>query len=128
MNVYASDTQDPNGNLIGIYGDVFIKNALTVFSYSYNGSPAVGFQQLKANSGSTGDATGVSVVTQTYNPGVVTSGTLQRTGTRSGVSFTSSAAATATSARSSAGRLEIRGLAAVMIASFGVLFGMAYIL
>jgi len=130
MNVYASDTQDPNGRPLAIYGDVFIKNALTVFSYSYNGSPAVGFQQLNANSGSA-DATGVSVVTATYNPGVVTSGTLARTGTRTNVAFTSSAAATAataSSARSAGEKLEVRGVGAVVMSSIGVMLGMVYIL
>jgi hypothetical protein len=40
---------------------VFIKNSLTAFSYSQNGAPAVGFQQLSSN----GESTSVGVVTAT---------------------------------------------------------------
>lgn len=80
-------------------GDVFIKNALTVFSYSQNGSPAVGFQQLNANSQE--DTTSVPVITQTAQQATVTTGTLRRTRTSAGFTFTSGVTGTA---RSSAGR------------------------
>jgi hypothetical protein len=116
MNVYASDTQDPNGQLISIMGDVFIKNALTVFSYSQNGAPAVGFQQLNANSA--GDTSSVAVAVQT-TAGIQPSGTFHVTGTRSGVTVSG----TVVSASRAAGRERV-GLSGAGVMA-GVLAGVA---
>lgn len=120
MNVYASDTQDPNGSLISIMGDVFIKNALTVFSYSQNGSPAVGFQQLNANSAA--DTTSVQVAVQT-TAGIATSGTLRQTGTRSGVTVSGTAASASGSRAAGTERMSFRGHETVSAAIACMLMG-----
>lgn len=122
MNVYASDTQDPNGALISIMGDVFIKNALTVFSYSQNGAPAVGFQQLNANTQA--NTTSVAVAVQT-TAGIQTSGTFRQTGTRSGVSVSGTAVA---SRAAGIEKASLRGVTAGLAVLGSMAVGMAAIL
>ncbi|KAK4054330.1 hypothetical protein OIO90_003563 [Microbotryomycetes sp. JL221] len=43
LAIAGVDNQDAYGNSVAIVGDVFLKNAYTVYSYSYQGAPAVGF-------------------------------------------------------------------------------------
>ncbi|BGO99622.1 hypothetical protein NBRC10513v2_004703 [Rhodotorula toruloides] len=43
LTIAASSAKDVDGSELAIVGDVFLKNAYSIFSYSYNGSPAVGF-------------------------------------------------------------------------------------
>ncbi|GJN91371.1 hypothetical protein Rhopal_004392-T1 [Rhodotorula paludigena] len=45
LTVAASDSQDVDGNYIAIIGDVFLKNAYSIYSYSHNGAPAIGLAQ-----------------------------------------------------------------------------------
>ena len=42
LTITASDMQDIDGTPMAIVGEVFLKNAYSIYSYSYNGSPAVG--------------------------------------------------------------------------------------
>ena len=89
----------PNHKLTIQLGDVFIKNSLTTFSYSYNGAPAVGFQQISSsgdniNTGSIGVVSGTAG-TASGQPATIT---VARSTTRGGFTvFTSGAAATGTS-------------------------------
>lgn len=112
MNVYAADTPDPNGAPLAIVrlqiqrscdrdmadlsqlGDVFMKNVLTVFSYSYNGVPAVGFQQLTSNSNGAA-MTGTANTGSGLPPGVPTGAT--RTGSAGLGSGTATASSSSTS-------------------------------
>ena len=41
---------------LGILGDSFLKNVLSVYHYSYNGSPAVGIQQIALSGSSSAGA------------------------------------------------------------------------
>ncbi|BGP49198.1 hypothetical protein JCM10450v2_005081 [Rhodotorula kratochvilovae] len=43
LTVAESDASDVDGVPMAIVGDVFLKNAYSIYSYSHNGSPAVGF-------------------------------------------------------------------------------------
>ncbi|KAK4054113.1 hypothetical protein OIV83_001138 [Microbotryomycetes sp. JL201] len=43
LAIAGVDNQDAYGNSVAIVGDVFLKNAYTVYTYSYQGAPAVGF-------------------------------------------------------------------------------------
>ncbi|BGP25332.1 cathepsin D [Rhodotorula toruloides] len=43
LGILAQDMYDANGNAVAIVGDLFLKTVYSVFSYSQNGSPAVGF-------------------------------------------------------------------------------------
>jgi hypothetical protein len=89
-------------------GDVFIKNALTVFSYSHNGAPAVGFQQLVANAASNTTSVPVAVVTQTAGQPGATTGTLRQTRTSGSVfTFTAGGGGSAASSRSAGERGRI---------------------
>jgi len=45
MGVLGVDQQGPGGNLVAVVGTLLLKHLVTVFSYSHNGEPAVGFAQ-----------------------------------------------------------------------------------
>lgn len=85
-------------------GDVFIKNVLTVFSYSTNGVPAVGFQQLTASSNGAG-ATGTVQSGTGLPPGVPT-------GSRTG-SYSFGGTGTASATSRSAAQSKIGGVSPV---------------
>ncbi|GAA5934666.1 uncharacterized protein JCM15063_003038 [Sporobolomyces koalae] len=62
LAVMAQDVYDPSGSLTAIIGATFLKAVYTVYSYSQNGSPAVGFA-VSATSGisaSSGSSSGAS--------------------------------------------------------------------
>ncbi|KAM0789233.1 hypothetical protein ACM66B_000076 [Microbotryomycetes sp. NB124-2] len=43
LGILGIDQYDADGNIVAIVGDLFLKAVYSVFSYSQNGSPAVGF-------------------------------------------------------------------------------------
>ncbi|GAA6005963.1 hypothetical protein JCM10207_007290 [Rhodosporidiobolus poonsookiae] len=43
LTIASGENRDADGELVGILGGVFLKNAYAVYSYSHNGAPAVGF-------------------------------------------------------------------------------------
>jgi hypothetical protein len=66
MGIIGLDQVDPNGNPVAIVGDLFLKAVYSTYSYSNNGSPAVGFAKsitsgisntASASTGSTADNT-----------------------------------------------------------------------
>lgn len=70
LAIMAQDMPDQNGNPSATIGDTFLKNVISVFSYSNNGAPAVGFQQISSSSNSSisvasGSVTGLPGATHT---------------------------------------------------------------
>jgi hypothetical protein len=55
LGIFGVDQFDAEGNAVAIVGDLFLKAAYTVYSYSHNGSPAVGFA-VSSTSGTTPQA------------------------------------------------------------------------
>ncbi|GAA5865134.1 hypothetical protein JCM1840_003918, partial [Sporobolomyces johnsonii] len=43
MGIFGADTYGPDGEDVAIVGDLFLKAVYTVYTYSQNGAPAVGF-------------------------------------------------------------------------------------
>ena len=108
-------------------GDVFIKNALTVFSYSHNGAPAVGLQQLVGP----GDSTSVAVVSATpvQTPFTTGTGRRTRTGTFTATSFVVGATSTGNSAGKGMGEVrEWRGWFGLGVAVLSIGLGAGLVL
>lgn len=55
LGIFGVDQFDTEGQAVAIVGDLFLKAAYTVYSYSHNGSPAVGFA-VSSTSGTTPQA------------------------------------------------------------------------
>ncbi|GAA5993312.1 hypothetical protein JCM10908_001424 [Rhodotorula pacifica] len=61
LTITASDMQDIDGTPMAIVGEVFLKNAYSIYSYSHNGAPAVGLaRSVIAGSWSTNDTSGTN--------------------------------------------------------------------
>ncbi|GAA5890709.1 hypothetical protein JCM6882_000632 [Rhodosporidiobolus microsporus] len=43
LTIAAGDVRDADGEFVAVIGGVFLKNAYSIYSYSHNGAPAVGF-------------------------------------------------------------------------------------
>ncbi|KAL8280868.1 hypothetical protein RQP46_006872 [Phenoliferia psychrophenolica] len=43
LGIFGQDQQDPDGNPVAIIGGLFLKAVYSIYSYSNNGAPAVGF-------------------------------------------------------------------------------------
>lgn len=52
LTVAASAITGTQGEPLGILGDSFLKNVISVYHYSYRGVPSVGIQQIALSSGS----------------------------------------------------------------------------
>ncbi|ORY89648.1 aspartic peptidase domain-containing protein [Leucosporidium creatinivorum] len=114
LTIAGVDNKDARGNSVAIIGDVFLKNAYSVYSYSYNGAPAIGLAHSNiagdwadyngTNSGSSNDQfqeptrTGTVSIVNTQRPqtgtvetvtgGGLTTGRASRTATGSQVTVT----------------------------------------
>ncbi|KAK4057289.1 hypothetical protein OIO90_001786 [Microbotryomycetes sp. JL221] len=53
LGILGIDQYDADGNVVAIVGDLFLKAVYSVFSYSQNGSPAVGFGSTSSSSSAT---------------------------------------------------------------------------
>ncbi|KAK4051391.1 hypothetical protein OIV83_002875 [Microbotryomycetes sp. JL201] len=53
LGILGIDQYDADGNVVAIVGDLFLKAVYSVFSYSQNGSPAVGFGASSASKSNT---------------------------------------------------------------------------
>ncbi|GAA5966465.1 hypothetical protein JCM8115_002680 [Rhodotorula mucilaginosa] len=77
LTITASDMQDIDGTPMAIVGEVFLKNAYSIYSYSYNGSPAVGLARSiiagswSSNGTSNSDRPGGSQFSQPVNQGSI---------------------------------------------------------
>jgi hypothetical protein len=65
LGIFGQDMYDADGNSVAIVGNLFLKSVYSVFSYSQNGSPAVGFAPsvtsgLSSSSSSSSSSTGSS--------------------------------------------------------------------
>ncbi|GAA5880129.1 hypothetical protein JCM3774_004158 [Rhodotorula dairenensis] len=77
LTITASDMQDIDGTPMAIVGEVFLKNAYSIYSYSYNGSPAVGLARSiiagswSSNGTGSTDRPGGSEFSQPVNQGSI---------------------------------------------------------
>lgn len=77
LTITASDMQDIDGAPMAIVGEVFLKNAYSIYSYSYNGAPAVGLARSiiagswSSNDSNSADRPGGSEFSQPVNQGSI---------------------------------------------------------
>ncbi|GAA6060783.1 hypothetical protein JCM10212_005432 [Sporobolomyces blumeae] len=97
LAVMPQDVYDPSGSLTAIVGATFLKAAYTVYSYSHNGSPAVGFAVSStagvSSSSSSGSASSSASSSSSSSPSSGNSTVSASGGTNSTSSSSSSAAA-----------------------------------
>jgi hypothetical protein len=99
-------------------GDSFLKNVLTVYSYSTNGKPAVGLQQLSSSSNLSSVATTAAGGSTTRVPGIPT-GTGRTTQT--GSALATSAGVSAGMAVGMDGRVVLSAVAMLVGVGLGAL-------